>query len=146
MTSKLDEIFEQIRNKELTRIGIQNLYQFQKQNPNFDVLNEGQFKLAGSYFQGYIQRGLNLLVEEEIQKEKENTIKPDGERGRILHRSFISEDLNKFQGLGGLTGVGLSDFKTKMKPNSDLNEQHSYKEKLDKLEKQFKEGDVCFIY
>ena len=63
--SRLSVIFDKISNKEETKMGIQELYEFQKNHPNAGYLIEERLSQTGAYFQGYIRRGLNHLKESE---------------------------------------------------------------------------------
>lgn len=63
--SSLAVIFDKISNKEETKIGIQELYEFQKNHPYAQDLIEDRLSQSGAYFQGYIRRGLNHLKESE---------------------------------------------------------------------------------
>jgi cytoskeleton-associated protein 5 len=58
-------IFDKISNKEETKIGIQELYEFQKNHAYAHELIEDRLSQSGAYFQGYIRRGLNHLKESE---------------------------------------------------------------------------------
>ncbi|KAJ1562829.1 Microtubule-associated protein, microtubule dynamics during spindle orientation [Nowakowskiella sp. JEL0078] len=58
----LQVIFEKIGNKELTKQGIQELHEFQQNHPYTDADIERHLSKTGSYFQGYIKRGLSALM------------------------------------------------------------------------------------
>lgn len=63
--TSLAVIFDKISNKEETKMGIQELYEFQKNHPYAEELIEDRLSQSGAYFQGYIRRGLNHLKESE---------------------------------------------------------------------------------
>jgi cytoskeleton-associated protein 5 len=65
-SQKLDHIFALISDKELTKNGIQQLHEFQKQNPGAFILIENRLLQTGNYFQGYIRRGLANLAQNEL--------------------------------------------------------------------------------
>jgi cytoskeleton-associated protein 5 len=65
-TQQLDSIFGMISDKELTKQGIQRLHEFQKLNPSAFILIESRLAQTGSYFQGYIRRGLATLAQSEL--------------------------------------------------------------------------------
>ena len=66
--SRLEVIFEKISNKEETKLGIQELYEFQKNHSYASELVEDRLSQTGAYFQGYIRRGLNALRESEASE------------------------------------------------------------------------------
>lgn len=66
ITKRLDDIFAMISDKELTKQGIQHLHEFQKHNPGAFLLIETRLSQTGSYFQGYIRRGLASLTQSEM--------------------------------------------------------------------------------
>jgi len=63
-SSQLDAIFGQIADKEETKIGIERLHAIQKKFPSIMPLIEERLAKTGSYFQGYIRRGLVSLDEQ----------------------------------------------------------------------------------
>jgi hypothetical protein len=65
MAVRLNIIFEKIFNRDETKTGIQELYQFRKNYPYSAETIEERLSQTGSYFQGYIRRGLAHLEEEE---------------------------------------------------------------------------------
>jgi hypothetical protein len=52
-------------NKELTRVGIEDLFHFIHAHPEMEGAVERRIQKSGSYFQGYIRRGLAALTEEQ---------------------------------------------------------------------------------
>ncbi|KAJ3121227.1 Cytoskeleton associated protein 5 [Nowakowskiella sp. JEL0407] len=68
---KLTAIFVKIGNKDLTKVGIQELYDFQKTYPNTELDVERHLVKTGQYFQGYIKRGL-ASIEESLNSENVN--------------------------------------------------------------------------
>lgn len=66
INKKLDDIFSMISDKELTKQGIRELHNFQKHNPGAFVLIEARLSQTGTYFQGYIRRGLASLQQSEL--------------------------------------------------------------------------------
>ncbi|KAJ3077818.1 Microtubule-associated protein, microtubule dynamics during spindle orientation, partial [Quaeritorhiza haematococci] len=65
LDAQLTVIFGRICDKELTKVGIQELYDFQKRHPYTEQLVNHHLSKTGSYFQGYIKRGLAQLATEE---------------------------------------------------------------------------------
>lgn len=63
--ARLVVIFDKISNKEETKVGIQELYEFQKNHSYAHELIEDRLSQSGAYFQGYIRRGMNHLKESE---------------------------------------------------------------------------------
>lgn len=66
--SQLSVIFEKIRNKDFTKQGIFDLFNFKNENPETDIFIDEFVNTTSSYFQGYIRRGLLTLVEAEEAK------------------------------------------------------------------------------
>ncbi len=64
ISNKLDEIFSQIADKEQTKEGIKKLYEIRKSNPNISHLIEERISKTGTYFQGYINRTLSSLAQD----------------------------------------------------------------------------------
>ncbi|KAJ3332625.1 Cytoskeleton associated protein 5, partial [Kappamyces sp. JEL0680] len=64
--SQLDAIFAQIADKEETKLGIQRLYDIQKKYPSILPLVNEKLSKTGSYFQGYIRRGLSSMEEKAV--------------------------------------------------------------------------------
>jgi hypothetical protein len=60
---KLDFIFQKISNKEQTKQGMQELYDFKKEHSYASAAVESKLDTVGAYFQGYIRRGLAHLEE-----------------------------------------------------------------------------------
>ena len=58
----LAEIFKKIGQKELTKIGLQELYNFKQQNPHADL--EPFLAKSSEYFRNYIERGLKNIEHE----------------------------------------------------------------------------------
>jgi cytoskeleton-associated protein 5 len=67
LAHQLDDIFTLISDKENTKNGILKLYEFQRQNPAEFRMVEDRISQTGSYFQGYIHRGLAGLKQSELQ-------------------------------------------------------------------------------
>ena len=65
--AQLDDIFVMISEKEFSKQGIQRLHDFQKAMPNAFLLVESRISQTGSYFQGYIRRGLSNLAQSETE-------------------------------------------------------------------------------
>ena len=61
--SQLDEIFSQIADKQDTKLGLQRLFELKSKFPSISPLVEERLAKTGSYFQGYIRRGLQSLEE-----------------------------------------------------------------------------------
>jgi cytoskeleton-associated protein 5 len=64
-SSRLDSIFVQIANKDETKFGIQRLFEIQKKYPSIIPLVNEKLSKTGTYFQGYIKRGL-VSMEEKV--------------------------------------------------------------------------------
>ena len=60
----LVEIFKKIGQKELTKVGLQELYNFKQENPQCDL--EPFLAQSSQYFRDYIERGLKKIEEEVI--------------------------------------------------------------------------------
>ena len=58
------EIFKKIGQKELTKMGLQELYNFKQENPQCDL--EPFLAQSSQYFRDYIERGLKKIEEEVI--------------------------------------------------------------------------------
>lgn len=58
----LVEIFKKIGQKELTKMGLQELYNFKQENPQCDL--EPFLAQSSQYFRDYIERGLKKIEEE----------------------------------------------------------------------------------
>ena len=61
----LVEIFKKIGQKELTKMGLQELYNFKQENPQCDL--EPFLAQSSQYFRDYIERGLRK-IEDEVGK------------------------------------------------------------------------------
>ena len=61
----LVEIFKKIGQKELTKAGLQELYNFKQENPHVDM--EPFLAQSSQYFRDYIERGLKK-IEDEVNK------------------------------------------------------------------------------
>ena len=70
--ARLTIIFGRIAQKDETKQGISDLHEFKKQFPQFEDLVETHLGRTGNYFQGYIKRGLNSLLSEEITVQSAN--------------------------------------------------------------------------
>lgn len=115
LTKQLDTIFTLISDKEHTKQGIQQLFDFQKKNPGAFLAVETRLSQTGSYFQGYIRRGLAALAQSEM----------DAAQPRVadVQRAFVD-----------------NESATPMDGDAD-----SYKETLVKLQRMFigKDYKVC---
>merc|ERR1712156_154754 len=58
----LVEIFKKIGQKELTKVGLQELYNFKVENPHVDL--EPFLAQSSQYFREYIERGMKKIEEE----------------------------------------------------------------------------------
>ena len=58
----LVEIFKKIGQKDLTKVGLQELYNFKVENPHVDL--EPFLAQSSQYFRDYIERGLKKIEEE----------------------------------------------------------------------------------
>ena len=56
------EIFKKIGQKDLTKVGLQELYNFKVENPHVDL--EPFLAQSSQYFRDYIERGLKKIEEE----------------------------------------------------------------------------------
>ena len=91
LSNSLNDIFEKILNKDLTKLGIKELYEFKLQYPYAMELIEEKLNQTGAYFQGYIRRGLAHLEE---PKENYQMIPMDAS---VLPCSTTNMDENKDQ-------------------------------------------------
>ena len=90
----LAEIFKKIGQKELTKQGLQELYNFKQQNPHADL--EPFLVKSSDYFRNYIERGLKS-----IEAEANNA---NGTGGRVLADSNIEN--HETGGQNGGSGGG----------------------------------------
>ena len=67
------EIFKKIGQKELTKAGLQELYNFKQENPHVDM--EPFLAQSSQYFRDYIERGLKK-IEDEVTLEHLLTVLP----------------------------------------------------------------------
>jgi len=58
----LVDIFKKIGQKELTKVGLQELFSFKQKNPHVDL--EPFLAQSSQYFRDYIERGLRKIEEE----------------------------------------------------------------------------------
>ena len=58
----LVDIFKKIGQKELTKAGLQELYNFKQENPHVDM--EPFLAQSSQYFRDYIERGLKKIEDE----------------------------------------------------------------------------------
>ena len=58
----LVEIFKKIGQKELTKVGLQELYNFKQAHPDVDL--EPFLAQSSQYFRDYIERGLRKIEDE----------------------------------------------------------------------------------
>ena len=98
----LAEIFRKIGQKELTKQGLQELYNFKQQNPHADL--EPFLVKSSEYFRNYIERGLNSI---EAETNNANGGQPlgGGSGGRVLADSTTRSAMyNHSTGNGENTG------------------------------------------
>jgi cytoskeleton-associated protein 5 len=88
--SKLDSIFDMISNKDETKRGIQDLYQFQSRHPYALSLVEERLAQSGNYFQGYVRRSLAHLEETEAENRPKEYEKENADQGPAI----VASDLN----------------------------------------------------
>ncbi|KAG9290927.1 hypothetical protein G9A89_011077 [Geosiphon pyriformis] len=74
VNSKLTQIFQKIGNREETKQGILELYEFQKLHPEMEPKITAQLSKTGTYFQSYIKRGLQNIAVEEEEKQRVNAV------------------------------------------------------------------------
>ena len=79
----LVEIFKKIGQKELTKAGLQELYNFKQENPHVDM--EPFLAQSSQYFRDYIERGLKK-IEEEVMSAKVCLILMIQEQFISIHR------------------------------------------------------------
>lgn len=65
--TQLGRIFERIGSKDETKLGIEELYRFQKQHPYAEEQVDLHLSRTGAYFQSYIRRNLSKLAAEDQQ-------------------------------------------------------------------------------
>jgi cytoskeleton-associated protein 5 len=68
LAQKLTEILKKVSDKELTKVGIQELYSFRKKYPQAEGLITMEINKKGTYFQGYINRQLKTLAQEDTER------------------------------------------------------------------------------
>ena len=110
----LVEIFKKIGQKELTKVGLQELYNFKQENPQCDL--EPFLAQSSQYFRDYIERGLKK-IEEEVRGGGKPSVLSDngpsvpssvGSAGQPSHLVYL-ERLKKLRAAGGLTEGGSVD-------------------------------------
>lgn len=108
----LVEIFKKIGQKELTKMGLQELYNFKQENPQCDL--EPFLAQSSQYFRDYIERGLRK-IEEEVRQGSRPTVLSDsnpastgGVGGQPQHLVYL-ERLKKLRAAGGLAETGNID-------------------------------------
>jgi len=102
----LVEIFKKIGQKELTKMGLQELYNFKQENPQCDL--EPFLAQSSQYFRDYIERGLKKIEEEVRQGSRPSVLSdsnPGGGGGQPQHLVYL-ERLKKLRAAGGLTDAG----------------------------------------
>ncbi|KAI8898868.1 armadillo-type protein [Globomyces pollinis-pini] len=111
----LDQIFNQIADKKETKLGIQRLYDIQKQYPHILPMVEEKVAKTGSYFQGYIRRSLANLSQEEVMSN--------------------SNQLSRHQ---------TTNLRTTVRPTTTTTTEDSfdYNQTLQRLQKQFQSREV----
>lgn len=97
----LVEIFKKIGQKELTKAGLQELYNFKQENPH--VVMEPFLAQSSQYFRDYIERGLRKIEEEVKQGSKPQVLSDNsaGVPGQPQHLVYL-EKLRKLRAQGGL--------------------------------------------
>jgi len=105
----LVEIFKKIGQKELTKMGLQELYNFKQENPQCDL--EPFLAQSSQYFRDYIERGLKK-IEEEVRHGSRPTVLSDNNpapaSGQPQHLVYL-ERLKKLRAAGGLAEPGNVD-------------------------------------
>merc|ERR550532_3079938 len=102
----LVEIFKKIGQKELTKAGLQELYNFKQENPHVDM--EPFLAQSSQYFRDYIERGLRKIEEEVRQGSRPQVLSDNspgsnsgGGAGQPQHLVYL-EKLRKLRAQGGL--------------------------------------------
>ena len=114
----LAEIFKKIGQKELTKQGLQELYNFKQQNPHADL--EPFLVKSSDYFRNYIERGLKSIEAEAQNANAEGRVLADmgsenheiggqngGSGGAAPHLLYLDR-LKKLRAQGGLDRTGSS--------------------------------------
>ena len=113
----LADIFKKIGQKELTKQGLQELYNFKQQNPQADL--EPFLAKSSKYFRDYIERGLKG-IEQEVQSSGGKIQMGGNKFGSVL------SDTNSSENQGGASTV----------PSSGGQQYSQYLDRLQKLRKQ----------
>lgn len=97
----LVEIFKKIGQKELTKAGLQELYNFKQENPHVDM--EPFLAQSSQYFRDYIERGLKKIEEEVKQGSKPLVLSDNNPGGAAQPQHLVYlEKLRKLRAQGGL--------------------------------------------
>merc|ERR1719447_1764059 len=97
----LVEIVKKIGQKELTKIGLQELYNFKQENPQCDL--EPFLAQSSQYFRDYIERGLKKIEEEVKQGSKPLVLSDNNPGGAAQPQHLVYlEKLRKLRAQGGL--------------------------------------------
>merc|ERR1711915_857670 len=97
----LVEIFKKIGQKELTKMGLQELYNFKQENPQCDL--EPFLAQSSQYFRDYIERGLKKIEEEVKQGSKPLVLSDNNPGGAAQPQHLVYlEKLRKLRAQGGL--------------------------------------------
>lgn len=98
LDKELSAIFQKISNKDITKEGIQDLYNFQKIHTYADAMVESHLSKTGQYFQGYIRRGLaNLMAEEHATETRKVSDTPDTKQPAIIAMDPYEEKLSNLK-------------------------------------------------
>lgn len=110
----LAEIFGKIGQKELTKQGLQELYNFKQQNPHADL--EPFLVKSSEYFRNYIERGLKSIEAEtnnggnqqRILSDSNNSKNGDSSSAQAPHLLYLDR-LKKLRAQGGLDRAASSE-------------------------------------
>merc|ERR550532_3948409 len=128
----LVEIFKKIGQKELTKMGLQELYNFKQENPQCDL--EPFLAQSSQYFRDYIERGLRK-IEDEVRQGSRPSVLSDsnpasagGVGGQPQHLVYL-ERLKKLRAAGGLADTGnvdqenVENYSARVKAESGISSQ-----------------------
>ena len=92
LNDQLSIIFQKISTKELTKVGIQELFKFNQEYPYADHLVQAHIGKTGTYFQGYIRRGLANIAAEESEKSVAETPAPISQGAEVVEAPVAAAD------------------------------------------------------
>ncbi|KAJ2997979.1 Microtubule-associated protein, microtubule dynamics during spindle orientation [Globomyces sp. JEL0801] len=116
----LDQIFNQIADKKETKLGIQRLYDIQKQYPHILPMVEEKVAKTGSYFQGYIRRSLANLSQEEVMNSFDYNQTLQRLQKQFQSREVSNSSLETDNPLNGHTSPSVIDTSYANEPKENI--------------------------